>query len=263
MILIVDDRQENLFSLKTILEQHGFLSDTANSGEEALKKVLKNEYALIILDVQMPVMDGFEVAEAITGMNRTKDIPIIFLSAVNTHKRFITRGFEAGAVDYLTKPVDPEILILKVRNFFQLYEKNRALKQAERQLMTIVSEQHSTLDSLPQLAFTANRDGKIEFVNKQWFQFSESTEMFPETLPGTPAMKDLWLKSISSGQPIETEVCIKKTEDGQYYYHLLRATPVYVNDGLTRWVGTLTSIHEQKMLNEILERKVEERTREL
>lgn len=263
MILIVDDRHENLFSLKTILEQQGFQSDTASSGEEALKKVLKNEYALIILDVQMPVMDGFEVAEAISGMNKTKDIPIIFLSAVNTHKRFITKGFEAGAVDYLTKPVDPEILILKVRNFFQLFEKNRALKKAEKQLMTIVGEQHSTLDSLPQLAFTASRDGKIEFVNKQWFQFSSTTDQFPETLPGTEPLQQLWMQSITEGSAIESEVCIKRLDDGQYYYHLLRATPVYVNERLSRWVGTLTSIHEQKLLNEILERKVEERTREL
>ncbi|HEY1021089.1 MAG TPA: response regulator, partial [Flavisolibacter sp.] len=121
MILIVDDRQENVFSLRTVLEQYGFRTDAALSGEEALKKVLKQEYALIILDVQMPVMDGFEVAEALTGMNKTKDIPIIFLSAVNTHKRFITKGFESGAVDYLTKPVDPDILMLKVRNFYRLY----------------------------------------------------------------------------------------------------------------------------------------------
>ena len=87
MILIVDDKQENIFSLKTILELHGFATDAALSGEEALKKVLKKDYALIILDVQMPVMDGFEVAEAITGLNKTKDIPIIFLSAASTSGR--------------------------------------------------------------------------------------------------------------------------------------------------------------------------------
>jgi signal transduction histidine kinase/FixJ family two-component response regulator len=263
MILIVDDRPENLFSLKTVLEQHGFSSDTALSGEEALKKVLKNEYALIILDVQMPVMDGFEVAEAITGMNKTRDIPIIFLSAVNTHKRFITKGFESGAVDYLTKPVDPDILMLKVRNFYRLYEKNRALKEAEKELTATVSELHSTLESLPQLAFTASRDGRIEFVNKQWFHFSETKDHFPETLPGTPSLQALWLESIGDGCAVEMEVCIKKQEDGQYYYHLLRATPVYVNESIVRWVGTLSSIHEQKMLNETLERKVAERTREL
>lgn len=263
MILIVDDRQENIFSLKTVLEQYGFLSDSALSGEEALKKVLKNEYALIILDVQMPVMDGFEVAEAITGMNKTKDIPIIFLSAVNTHKRFITKGFESGAVDYLTKPVDPDILMLKVRNFYRLYEKNHALKEAEKELTATISELHSTLESLPQLAFTANAQGKIEFVNKQWFQYATSGDDFPETAPGAPPLKDQWLYHIAKGNAIELEVCIKNQNNGQYHYHLLRATPVFINEVISRWVGTLTSIHEQKMLNETLEKKVAERTKEL
>src|SRR5690349_21702213 len=109
MILIVDDRPENIFSLRTILELNQFQVDTALSGEDALKKILKNTYALIILDVQMPGMDGFEVAETITGLNKTKDTPILFLSAVNTDKKFITKGFESGAVDYITKPVDPDI----------------------------------------------------------------------------------------------------------------------------------------------------------
>ena len=263
MILIVDDRQENVFSLRTVLEQYGFRTDAALSGEEALKKVLKQEYALIILDVQMPVMDGFEVAEALTGMNKTKDIPIIFLSAVNTHKRFITKGFESGAVDYLTKPVDPDILMLKVRNFYRLYEKNSALKEAEKELTATVNELHSTLESLPQLAFTANRDGELQFVNKQWVLFSGARDRFPETVPGTTSLRERWLQSIQSKSPIELEVAIKKLDDGQFYHHLLRATPVYVNESISRWVGTLTSIHEQKLLNEILERKVAERTKEL
>lgn len=263
MILLVDDRQENIYSLRNVLEQYGFRTDTALSGEEALKKVLKNDYALVILDVQMPVMDGFEVAEALTGMNKTKDIPIIFLSAVNTHKRFITKGFESGAVDYLTKPVDPDILMLKVRNFYRLYEKNSALKETEKELTATVNELHSTLESLPQLAFTASKDGKITFVNKQWFLFAETKDQFPETLPGTPSLYEQWLQNIGSGTAIETEVCIRKRDDEQYYYHLLRATPVMVGEEVSRWVGILTSIHEQKMLNEMLERKVDERTREL
>jgi CheY-like chemotaxis protein len=89
MILIVDDKQENLFSLKTLLRLNLYEVDTAMSGEEALKKILRQEYELIILDVQMPGMDGYEVAENITGYSKSKDIPIIFLSAVNIDKRFI------------------------------------------------------------------------------------------------------------------------------------------------------------------------------
>lgn len=128
MILIVDDKQENLFSLKTLLQLHAYEVDTAASGEDALKKMLRNDYALIILDVQMPGMDGYEVAEAATSLNKTKDIPILFLSAVNIDKRFITKGYNAGGVDYLTKPLDPDLLLLKVRTFCRLSDQTRELK---------------------------------------------------------------------------------------------------------------------------------------
>ena len=209
MILIVDDRQENIFSLRTVLSQYGFAVDTALSGEEALKKLLKNDYALVILDVQMPGMDGFEVAEAITGLNKTKDIPIIFLSAVNTHKRFITKGFEAGAVEYLTKPVDPDILILKVQNFYRLYEKTKALKDAEQALAHTVGELYATLEALPQMAFVTNRDGELEYVNRQWLPYAPSVNQFPQTQQGEPSFKEQWQKLIASGSPVEKEVVIK------------------------------------------------------
>jgi signal transduction histidine kinase len=261
MILIVDDKQENIFSLNTVLQQHGFSTDTAESGEEALKKLLKNDYALIILDVQMPGMDGFEVAEAVTGLNKTKDIPIIFLSAVSTHKKFITKGFESGAVEYLTKPIDPDILILKVRNFYRLYEKTTALKEAEKALTNTVNDLQKTLEALPQLAFTTDRDGKLEYANQQWLDYASGKTHFPQTTDGS--LQQQWERLISKGKFVETEVVLKKISDGQYYYHLLRATPLLVNGLITRWVGTLTSIHEQKLMHETLERKVAERTREL
>ena len=89
MILIVDDKKENILPLKRILELHSLSVDSAESGEEALKKILKVSYSLIIMDVQMPGMDGFEVVETLAGSNRTKDIPVIFLSAVNKQKKFI------------------------------------------------------------------------------------------------------------------------------------------------------------------------------
>jgi len=134
MILIVDDKPENIFSLKTILELHSFPTDTALSGEEALKKILRQSYALIILDVQMPGMDGFEVAEAISGYSKAKDIPIIFLSAANTDKKFITKGYTSGGTDYITKPIDPDILLLKVKTFYRLYEQNRELNRIQASL---------------------------------------------------------------------------------------------------------------------------------
>ncbi|WEK19273.1 MAG: hybrid sensor histidine kinase/response regulator [Candidatus Pedobacter colombiensis] len=135
MILIVDDTSENLISLKRVLERHNFEVDTASSGEEALKKVLKNEYVLIILDVQMPGMDGFEVAEAISGYSRAKETAIIFLSAANTELKFIAKGYSSGGLDYITKPVDMDILLLKVKTFYRIYEQSRKLIEIQKALL--------------------------------------------------------------------------------------------------------------------------------
>ncbi len=135
MILIVDDTPENLISLKKVLEKHNFEVDTASSGEEALRKVLKNEYVLIILDVQMPGMDGFEVAEAISGYSKAKETAIIFLSAVNTENKFITKGYSSGGLDYITKPVDMSILLLKVKTFYRIYEQSRKLIEIQNALL--------------------------------------------------------------------------------------------------------------------------------
>lgn len=134
MILLVDDKPENLFSLRSLLQIHAYDTDMAQSGEEALRKVLKNEYELIILDVQMPGMDGYEVAEAIGSLSKTRNIPIIFLTAVNIDKRFITKGYKSGGVDYVTKPFDPELLLLKVKIFNRLYEQQRDLKMIQEVL---------------------------------------------------------------------------------------------------------------------------------
>jgi len=135
MILIVDDTPENLISLKKVLEKHNFEVDTASSGEEALKKVLKNAYVLIILDVQMPGMDGFEVAEAISGYSKAKETAVIFLSAANTELNFITKGYSSGGLDYITKPVDMNILLLKVKTFYRIYEQSRKLIEIQEALL--------------------------------------------------------------------------------------------------------------------------------
>ncbi|MES1216156.1 MAG: response regulator [Bacteroidota bacterium] len=134
MILIVDDKRENLLSLKALLQINLYEVEAVSSGEEALKKILKNDYSLIILDVQMPVMDGYEVAEAVTGLNKSKNIPIIFLSAVNIDKRFISKGYSSGGVDYITKPFDPDLLLLKVKTFCRLSDQTKNLQQVQTEL---------------------------------------------------------------------------------------------------------------------------------
>lgn len=134
MILIVDDSPENIISLKKVLEKNDFEVDTASSGEEALKKILKKSYVLIILDVQMPGMDGFEVAEAISGYSKAKETAVIFLSAASANVNLITRSYSSGGLDYISKPVDINILLLKVKTFYRIYEQNRALKEMHRKL---------------------------------------------------------------------------------------------------------------------------------
>lgn len=134
MILIVDDSPENIISLKKVLEKNDFEVDTAASGEEALKKILKKSYVLIILDVQMPGMDGFEVAEAISGYSKARETAIIFLSAATANVKLITRGYSSGGLDYISKPVDMNILLLKVKTFYRIYEQSRALNEMQMAL---------------------------------------------------------------------------------------------------------------------------------
>lgn len=145
MILLVDDRQENLFALKNWLQLNLYEVQTASSGEEALKNILKNEYELIILDVQMPGMDGYEVAETIAGYSKSKDVPIIFLSAVHIDKKFITKGYASGGVDYITKPFDPELLLLKIKTFSRLYRQTKELNEIKATLEQKVEERTAEL----------------------------------------------------------------------------------------------------------------------
>ncbi|HEX6485927.1 MAG TPA: response regulator [Nocardioidaceae bacterium] len=126
-ILLVDDRAENLLALEAILSSLNQLLVKASSGEEALRALLKDEYALILLDVQMPGMDGFETAARIKARSRTKDIPIIFLTAVDTDEHNAYRGYAAGGADYITKPFDPWVLRAKVQVFVDLWVAGRRL----------------------------------------------------------------------------------------------------------------------------------------
>lgn len=260
MILIVDDNQNNLFSLKKLLESKDFQVDTAESGEEALGKALKNDYALIILDVQMPEMDGFEVAETLAGYSKTKEIPIIFLSAVNTEKRFITKGYASGGKDYVTKPVDPEILLLKVKTFYNFQAQNVAMKKTQQSLelevkgrresqVTMKSQIdhfHLMLESLPQIAFTLNQDGVVDFVNGKWYDYSIADTSFPETHPDDFNIEEEFELCKKKGKSLDLEIRIKNRKTGDFRYHLMRVTPVKEENTIKKWVGTFTDIDDQK-----------------
>jgi signal transduction histidine kinase len=133
-LLLVDDRPENLLALEAILDPLGQCLIRANSGPEALKHVLGEEFAAILLDVQMPGMNGFEVAEIIKSRERSRTIPIIFLSAINKEDAYVFKGYSMGAVDYVFKPFNPDVLRSKVAVFVDLYLKQREIQRQADQL---------------------------------------------------------------------------------------------------------------------------------
>jgi CheY-like chemotaxis protein len=131
-VLLVDDRQDNLLALEAILQGLPVLPVGTTSGEDALKQLLVDDFALILLDAQMPDMDGFETARHIKRRERTRHVPIIFLTAADRDSQLALRGYAAGAVDYISKPFDPWVLRAKVAVFVELWTKTRQLHtQAE------------------------------------------------------------------------------------------------------------------------------------
>lgn len=137
-VLLVDDRPENLLALEAILQGLDQELVTADSGEEALKRLLTDDFAVILLDVQMPGMDGFETAEHIKRRERTRHVPIVFLTALDREPHHAFRGYSVGAVDYLAKPFDPWVLRAKVAVFLDLWEKNRQLQEQADKLKDLV-----------------------------------------------------------------------------------------------------------------------------
>lgn len=127
-VLMVDDRPENLLALEAILQGLPVQTVGVGSGEAALKQLLLHEFALILLDAQMPDMDGFETARRIKQRERTRGIPIVFLTAADYNAHLALRGYAAGGVDYLTKPIDPWVLRAKVSVLVELWEKNRRVR---------------------------------------------------------------------------------------------------------------------------------------
>ena len=136
-ILLVDDREENLISLESILEQEGRVILKANGGNEALRIALEKEIGLILLDVQMPDIDGFEVARLLKENSKTKDIAIIFVTAISKDEKYALLGFEGGAVEYLHKPLDVNVVKAKVNVFEKLYRQRVVLNSTNEKLASI------------------------------------------------------------------------------------------------------------------------------
>lgn len=139
-ILVVDDRPENLLTIEGVLDRPELTIITATSGNQALELVLAHSFALILLDVRMPGMDGFEVAELMRGSEKTRHVPIIFVTAISEKETHLFAGYEKGAVDYLFKPLDPLILRSKVNVFVELFQQRKKLQQGNAELRRTVAE---------------------------------------------------------------------------------------------------------------------------
>jgi PAS domain S-box-containing protein len=165
-VLLVDDRRENLLALAAVLEPLEVRLRTAESGEQALKALLEEDFAVVLLDVQMPGMDGFETARYIRGRERSRTTPIIFLTAVSTDVAQVAKGYEAGAVDYVLKPFEPNILRSKVSVFCDLERQRRARARSDEMLLL-------AWRSLPTGAALVDAEGRVMRVNPMLQQLAK------------------------------------------------------------------------------------------
>lgn len=165
-ILIVDDREENLLTLESILESDELNIIKALSGNEALGLMLEYNFAMVLLDVQMPEMDGFECAELMRSNDRTKDIPIIFITAISKQRQHIFKGYASGAVDYLYKPLDLEILTAKIKAYIEFFKQKHKLEITTKELEKTIQELDSSKKiaeeaTLAKSSFLANMSHEI------------------------------------------------------------------------------------------------------
>ncbi|WP_417915933.1 diguanylate cyclase [Candidatus Electronema sp. JC] len=172
-ILIVDDKPNNLFTLKTVLHEAAAEFVEADSGNEALRQLLHHDFALAILDVQMPEMDGYELARLIRGREKTSRLPIIFLSAIYSDSFHIFKGYNSGAVDFITKPFHPEILLGKVLFFMEIYRQQQQLRETISELehaKQLVLEQNRLLERMAthdELTGLCNRRKLAEVMKRE------------------------------------------------------------------------------------------------
>ena len=139
-ILIVDDKLSNLIALETLLQDIDVNCIRALSGNEALQQTLEHNFALILIDVQMPEMDGFETVQLLRNVEKTKYVPVIFVSAIYSDDFYKIKGVESGAVDFITKPITPELLIGKVNIFLELYDQKLKLESTITKLQKALAE---------------------------------------------------------------------------------------------------------------------------
>ncbi len=272
-ILVVDDSEANLLAIDAALIPLGRSLVFARSGIEALARLLDQDFGLILLDVAMPGMDGFETARMIRTRRRNRSTPIIFITGLPYEADVVLHGYELGAFDVLIKPVSPEVLRAKAKVYLELQARTFELRESadqlraaqthedERELLRTraeASEQElrTLVDMLPVLAWTARADGWIEFYNRRWYDYTGTTPAQmegwgwqtvhdPRTLPQVNAN---WARSIATGEPFEMKFPLRRA-DGEFRCHLTRVQPQITASGeVLRWFGTNIDIEEQVQL---------------
>ncbi len=263
-ILMVDDQPGKLMSYEVILKELGENLIQARSAREALDHLLRQDVAVVLMDVSMPEIDGFELADMMRQHPRFQKTAIIFISAVHLTDLDRIRGYRSGAVDYISVPVIPELLRAKVSVFAELHRKNRQLERLNRELEQRVAERTEQLhqsehqfrtlaNSIPQLAWMADAQGSIFWYNQRWYDFIGTS---PGEMPTwgwrgvqhpdhADRVLQLLEKSRQACEPWEDTFPLLG-EDGNYRWFLSRAVPIFDSQGiLVRWFGTSTDISTQ------------------
>jgi PAS domain S-box-containing protein len=270
-LLLVDDRTEDLLTLTHVLAGPEYRLSTASSGAEALKRLMGQDFGVILLDVFMPTMDGFELAELIKQRERSQHTPIIFLTAAGSDMPQIYRGYSVGAVDYLTKPVDPDVVRAKVAVFADLFRQDRRLKRhaeamregERRQREVMITElRHAAerrymnlAEFVPLSVWTAEPQGQLTYTNRYWTQYTGISLAEARGMGWVSAMHEAdrdgyvqaWRDAVEKGESFQQECRIHRIGDQVYRWHLSRAVPERADSGeILSWLGTHTDIEESK-----------------
>ncbi len=264
-VLMVDDHPENLLALEAILDKPGQHLVKAHSGQEALRSLLNQDFAVILLDVQMPGMDGFETATLIRNRPRSQHTPIIFLTAFSTSETLMFKGYSLGAVDYLFKPVNPEILSSKVAVFVDLFKKTEEVKRQAAQLAAVNAELSESEERFRLLSacsplgiFLTDVEGRCTYTNPRYqaicgFTYEESLKegwlqsIHPEDRERIMAEWSAWTLA---DREYSNEFRVKTPEGIVRWVHL-RASPMLSAQGkLMGHVGTVEDISDRKQAEE-------------
>ena len=226
-LLVVDDREANLIAMKALLQSGDWHVRTASSGVEALKCLLEDDVGLVLLDVQMPEMDGFEVARLMRGNSRTRFTPIIFISAVDHTSESVMRGYATGAVDFIHKPFDPQVLRHKVSSLLDHERSRRDLQLLTQQLERERAFNASVLENAAEGILVVNDEGMIDFANAA---IAQMLHCQVSQLQGTRLLDHIETSSLQDGNWRESQI-YEHWRRGMVY-RLHDAFLRIVNDGL-------------------------------